>query len=380
MQRLYFKIFRRRSRSLLQAFRRSPHQCIVRQATPLRAGQAAGADIIVVLRDPAVRVFALEPLEAVGRDGAATAEVRVLQGLLGGDPLGGVVLEQPGQQVVPVRAGGARTRVGGVPVVLEAALVPALEVRGAAEVAGGPRHGQGLQLGVLRHRDDARPSLLGRQAHDLHDLHHLVALEGHRLLAIHLGLLALEDGPQREQLREDAPHRPQIHRGRVVPASHEELGGTIPDRDDDFVAREEGVEGLVEEAGEPEIPDADGAAGGDQDVRGLEISMQHPVGVEIEEAVQQLEQDRFDHRRWDRMSLRLRVVVDDLQEIVLRVLEHHEDALVFQDDLCQLHHIGMVKLGAQSHLSDRRLRETSVLHYLPFLVRLEPVVGQRRAI
>lgn len=45
-------------------------------------------------------------------------------------------------------------------------------------------------------------------------------------------------------------------------ASHEEFRGTVPDRDDDLVSREEGVKGFIEEAGEAQIADTDCAAGG----------------------------------------------------------------------------------------------------------------------
>jgi hypothetical protein len=46
------------------------------------------------------------------------------------------------------------------------------------------------------------------------------------------------------------------------------------------------------------------------------------------------------------MSLRLSVVMDDLKQIMLGVLEYHEDTLVFQDDLCQLHYVGMIQFRA----------------------------------
>lgn len=41
--------------------------------------------------------------------------------------------------------------------------------------------------------------------------------------------------------------------------------------------------------------------------------MEHPVGVEIEQTVEKLEQDRPYHGRWDGVSLRLRVMMDDLK-------------------------------------------------------------------
>ena len=65
-------------------------------------------------------------------------------------------------------------------------------------VVAGVQHGRGQhgQVAILGHAREEGPALLSGQAHDLDDLLHLVALEGHRLL-VHLGLLPLKDGPQR---------------------------------------------------------------------------------------------------------------------------------------------------------------------------------------
>jgi hypothetical protein len=61
-------------------------------------------------------------------------------------------------------------------------------------------------------------------------------------------------------------------------------------------------------------------------------------------AVEELEHDAFDGAWWDRMPCWLRVVMDDLQEVVLGILEDHEDALVFQDDLDELDYIRVTQL------------------------------------
>lgn len=52
------------------------------------------------------------------------------------------------------------------------------------------------------------------------------------------------------------------------------------------------------------------------------------------------------------MSGWLRVVVNDLQKIVLAVFEDHENAFFLQDDLNKVDQVGMVKLGAKGHLTD----------------------------
>lgn len=51
------------------------------------------------------------------------------------------------------------------------------------------------------------------------------------------------------------------------------------------------------------------------------------------------------------MSSRLCMVMDDLEQVMFCVLEHHEDTFVFQDDFNQTNDIHMTELGAQRHLS-----------------------------
>ena len=93
---------------------------------------------------------------------------------------------------------------------------------------------------ILRTIPQALPVLDPRQAQHLNNLTHLVPLKRHRLLAIHLRLLALEDGPEAQQLREDAADGPQVDRRRVVAAPEQQVRAAVPDRHDDLVAGEEG--------------------------------------------------------------------------------------------------------------------------------------------
>ena len=55
------------------------------------------------------------------------------------------------------------------------------------------------------------------------------------------------------------------------------------------------------------------------------------------------------------------MVVDDLQEVVLRVLEDHEDAFRFEDDFHKVYECRVAELSAERHLADRGLRDASVL-------------------
>ena len=57
--------------------------------------------------------------------------------------------------------------------------------------------------------------------------------------------------------------------------------------------------------------------------------MHDPVAMEIDKALQELVQNRLDSSRRYGLALRLVVVVDDLEQVVLCILEDDEDALVF---------------------------------------------------
>jgi hypothetical protein len=60
--------------------------------------------------------------------------------------------------------------------------------------------------------------------------------------------------------------------------------------------------------------------------------MHDPVAVEVYKALEQLIHDRLDNFGGDGVAVGLSVVVDDLQEIVLGILKHDEDALLLEND------------------------------------------------
>lgn len=60
--------------------------------------------------------------------------------------------------------------------------------------------------------------------------------------------------------------------------------------------------------------------------------MQYPITMQVEQPFKKLIHDRTQSWSGDRSSRMLCVPVDDLQEVVFCVFEHHEDALRFQND------------------------------------------------
>lgn len=76
------------------------------------------------------------------------------------------------------------------------------------------------------------------------------------------------------------------------------------------------------------------------------------------------------------MARLLCVVVDDLKQVVLRILKDHEDTLVFEENLDELDNVGMPQLAAQRHLADGALRDAGVGNLLAFLIGLELLDGE----
>ena len=80
--------------------------------------------------------------------------------------------------------------------------------------------------------------------------------------------------------------------------------------------------------------------------------MQDPVCMQVLAAVQQLEHDAL-HSGWgDRMPCRLGVMMDDLEEVMLGILEDHENTFVLENDFDEPDHIHMTQLGTEGHLTD----------------------------
>ena len=258
---------------------------------------------------------------------------------------------------------------------------------------------QRLQLRVLEMMHETRPVLLPGHTQHLDDFLHLVPLKGRRLLVVQLRLLALEDRAQAQQFREDAADRPEVDGGRVVLCPQQQFGRPVPDRHHHLVAREERVERFMEDAGQAEVADADLSAGGHHYVGGFEVPVQHPIRVEVVHPIQELPEHRFHCGGRDRGSLLRRmgggwgcwgvrvlglglvvggrggvgagVVLDDLEEVMLAILEYHEDAFLLQDDLGEVDDIWVRELRAEGHFPDGGLGDAGVLNLLILFVGLE---------
>jgi len=59
----------------------------------------------------------------------------------------------------------------------------------------------------------------------------------------------------------------------VMLGSHEKLWRTVPDGDHYFISRKKGLQRLIRETSETEIPDFDYSSRGDKNIRRFEVTM-----------------------------------------------------------------------------------------------------------
>ena len=75
--------------------------------------------------------------------------------------------------------------------------------------------------------------------------------------------------------------------------------------------------------------------------------------MEVEESIEKLKQYRLDGRCRYGVSTMLCMVMYDLEQVMLSILEDHEDTLVFQDGFNQMDDIWVRQFRAQSHFTAR---------------------------
>ena len=139
---------------------------------------------------------------------------------------------------------------------------------------------------------------------------------------IHIGLTGHKRRPQ-DQLGKHRSHTPHIDRATVVTCAVEQLGRPIPARDD---LMRHGHGGIGKAPGEPEIGQLDLAVRRDQQVVGLDVAVQHEVGVAEPDGPTQHAHPGLDVREAVRD---VRRVLDELLEVAEgKVFEHEVEVLV----------------------------------------------------
>mmetsp|Transcript_56948 Transcript_56948/g.180181 ORF Transcript_56948/g.180181 Transcript_56948/m.180181 type:complete len:344 (+) Transcript_56948:281-1312(+) len=218
-------------------------------------------------------------------------EVWVVEGLLGGYPLRGVVLHHVLQEGEAV----------------------------GAEV--GDHAGEGLppplgKLVPVAEAGDPRPRPLGGRAEQLEDVQELLQLR-----------VAREERGLARHLRKDAPHAPHVHGGGVVGGAEQDLGGAVP-QGHDLVGV--GFDGHGEGAAQAKVRNLqDVLSLVHQEILGLEVPVHDPVPVAVRHALEELVHEVLDGGAGQRVGRATAREVHVLLEVRVEVLEDQvEDGLV----------------------------------------------------
>mmetsp|Transcript_9292 Transcript_9292/g.20246 ORF Transcript_9292/g.20246 Transcript_9292/m.20246 type:complete len:207 (-) Transcript_9292:170-790(-) len=170
----------------------------------------------------------------------------------------------------------------------------------------GPRLGviSGVVRLPLRKLHHGGPRFRRRRAQCLEDLQQLVLVASPR-----------EERTAVQHLRKDAPHRPDVHRSRILPGSHQNVGRTIPQSDH---LMRVGPHGNPESTGQPKIGKLQSTLAVDQKVLWLQITVQHSVLMTVGHPSNQLEQKRLRGRGVQSSS----AYVQQLLQILVQELKH----------------------------------------------------------
>lgn len=170
---------------------------------------------------------------------------------------------------------------------------------------------------VFRELADAGPRALRGSAHQAEDALQLVLVGGageERAAGIHLG--------------HDAACGPDVDAGVVGAAAEQNVGRAVPQRDD-LVG--EGVDRDSEGAGKTKIGELQLALVVDEQVLGLEITVQDAVLVAKSDAAQQLVHERLDGHGIQLASVAARVHV--FLQVLVHVLKHEHELVLGVDDI-----------------------------------------------
>ena len=190
---------------------------------------------------------------------------------------------------------------------------------------------------------------------------------------LNLGL-AREHGRLSDELREDAPDGPHVHRGGVQRGSQEDLRGAVPQRDDLVGV---GLERNAERPAQSEVRDLElELAPVHEEVLGLEVPVQHAVLVAVRNSLDEVEHEPLHDIHWHGSGVwTLTREVHVLLQVRVQVLEHQvKDGLAVLLDLLHRKQLDdVVALG--QHVQQRDLAKGGARHSL--FLHLQPRLLQR---
>ena len=232
------------------------------------------------------------------------------------------------------------------------------------------------QMMVFGIKPNLWPISFVRQSEHLNYFLHLIHLERNCFFIVHLGFLAFEDWSEGQELRKDTSDGPEIYGWSVMFPSEQKLWSSVPDCDHNLVTGVQGYEGFAKDPCKAKITNHDLSGTVYHDIGRFQITMHHPIGVQIITAMEKLIQNGPHSRLSHQMAGVLGVVMDELQQIVLAILKYHEDGFVLEYCLDMLNDVRMAEFGAESHLPGSGLRDTCVSMFA-FSFGLKSVLDKR---
>mmetsp|Transcript_1274 Transcript_1274/g.3699 ORF Transcript_1274/g.3699 Transcript_1274/m.3699 type:complete len:232 (-) Transcript_1274:137-832(-) len=194
---------------------------------------------------------------------------------------------------------------------------------------------------------DVPPFSRSGSSENVYDSLHLLDLE------LVLGsLLRVEKRSQAQKLSEEAADSPHVDRGGIVLGTQEKLRRTIPERHHDPVRLQQVLQRFLENPRRAKVCDLRPALLGIQkNVRGLQIPVHDPVGVEVIRSPQDLPKQGLHRVRRDGPLLG-KVVPNQLLQIAGTLLVREEDALLSPShvDLFQPNDVLVAQLPQQANL------------------------------
>lgn len=179
-------------------------------------------------------------------------------------------------------------------------------------------------------------------------------------------------GEKRSLLRhlsENAASAPQVDAERVVLGRKQDLGASIPQRDD---LMRVSLDGKTECSRETEIGELDSlAVVADEQVLGLEITVEYAVRVEEYERLTNLIEERLSLLGRQGSTLLLHVLL----EVVLEVFEHQVQLVLREQHFLELDNIRMPQVLQQADFADSRRRDAIVFLFESDLLDSNQLVG-----
>lgn len=170
----------------------------------------------------------------------------------------------------------------------------------------------------------ARPLLLGGRASDLENL-----------LQLFLLVVASEKRLVVDDLRKNATNRPNIDRSAVVLAAHKYVGSAVPQRHD-FVSKV--LYRDSESSGQTEIRKLKDTLPVDQQVLGLQISVENLMLMALADTCKQLPHEDLDLEGFELV----RRGINEFLQILVEVFEHQRQLLVSMEHVDQAHDVGVL--------------------------------------